>query len=265
MTEKFSFKDAKKGDFNGQMEFRKRSIDSRRTLIVPGDKEATLTFCVQQIIDICTLAINTRGLCTLALSGGSTPQALFALLPAYKHLVDWTKVHLFWSDERSVPPEDPDSNYGMAMRSGLNKLPIPEAHIHRMIAEKDIEENARLYEKTVDTVLQGKPFDLIMLGLGEDGHIASLFPNTDGLHIKDRKILAQFVPQKNTWRMSMSFPCLENSHHTVIYVLGSSKASILQAILFKGYECPAQHVGTPAHPVLWIADSSAVKAPNHQE
>ncbi len=236
-------------------------IDKRRMLLNPGDKQTTLAFCAHQFIEICNAALEKKGFCTVALSGGSTPQALFALLssPPYNTQTDWGNIHLFWSDERAVPPESPESNYGAAMRSGLSTLPIPKEHIHRMIAEHDIEKNALVYEKTIHKILRGHPFDLITLGLGEDGHIASLFPNTPALAIEDRDIVAQFVPQKNTWRMTMTYSCLHNTHHLIIYVLGDSKASILHQVLFEPSNYPATRLGSHTCPATWIADDAAAK------
>ena len=186
--------------------------DERRDLIVPGDQDKTLSFCVEHFIAICSRAIQDHGQFFVALSGGSTPKALFERLcrPPYASQINWQKVHLFWSDERSVPPDDKESNYHMAMEAGLKNMPIPPSHIHRMHAEKEIEQHAKAYEETILHVLGDSPFDLIMLGLGEDGHTASLFPNTEGLNNQDSLIIANYVPQKSTWRMSMTF----SSYHT---------------------------------------------------
>jgi 6-phosphogluconolactonase len=235
-------------------------IDSKRTLIVPGDYTITLAYCADHFVKAAMRAIQQHGAFFVALSGGSTPKALFERISSspYKEQIDWSKVHLFWSDERSVPPSDPDSNYGMAMHAGLEKMPIPKTQIHRMCAEIDIEKNALAYEETIKKVLQGAPFDLIMLGVGEDGHTASLFPDTEGLKETKRLIIANHVPQKKTWRMTMTFPCLNNAHLTLFYVLGASKKEILSKILPPGDKYPSQHVGTPNHPALFIADDAAM-------
>jgi 6-phosphogluconolactonase len=233
--------------------------DERRDLIVPGDENQTLTFCVEHFIATCKRAIEEHGQFFVALSGGSTPKALFERLcqPASASQVDWQKVHLFWSDERSVPPDNKESNYHMAMEAGLKNMHIPPSHIHRMHAEKDIVQNAQAYEKTILQTLQDKPFDLIMLGLGEDGHTASLFPDTEGLNIPNRLVIANYIPQKSTWRMSMTFACIHQATHIVFYVLGPSKKQILAEVLTDTSTYPAAQVGTPAHKALWIADQSA--------
>ncbi len=242
-----------------------RNWDPQRDLIVPGDNQTTLVFCVEHFIAAAQQGIRDHGAFYVALSGGSTPKAIFSLLtqPPYAALVEWSKVHLFWSDERSAPPEDPDSNYHMAMQSGLDRMPIPKEQIHRMQAEANIEQNALAYEKTLRKTLQGRPFDLMMLGMGEDGHTASLFPNTQGLAVKDRLVIANHIPQKNTWRMTLTFPCINHSTHIAIYVLGASKKTTLAEVLGSSDNpdrYPVLQVGTPAHRALWIADQAAAEA-----
>ncbi len=236
-----------------------RAWDDRHELIVPGDYSVTLGFCIEHLIALYRQAIQEHGNFFVALSGGSTPKALFERLsqPPYQSQIDWSKVHLFWSDERSVPPDDPESNYSMAMQAGLKKMPIPPSQIHRMQAEQEIEKNALAYEETIRRVLKDQPFDLIMLGLGEDGHTASLFPHTEGLTIQDRLVIANYIPQKNTWRMTLTFTCINQAAHIAIYVLGASKKYILADVLKTSTPYPIREVGTPAHKALWIADEAA--------
>lgn len=234
-------------------------IDSRRELIVPGNYNVTLAFCVDHFIKTAKKAIDDHDAFFVALSGGSTPKAIFERLTSssFADKIDWTKVHLFWSDERSVPHNDPESNYHMAMQAGFEKMPIPKQQIHRMVAETDIEKNAQLYEKIIYKVLQNKPFDMIMLGMGEDGHTASLFPNTEGLKETKRLVVANHILQKGTWRMSMTFPCINSASCIVFYVLGASKKEMLARVLGQNNEFPSQHVGTEKNPALWIADDAA--------
>ncbi len=232
--------------------------DDKRDLIIPGNHDMTIAFCVEHFLTLAKAAIENHGAFYVALSGGSTPKAIFERLSISSYdMIDWKKVYLFWSDERSVPPDSPESNYHMAMEAGLKKLPIK--HIYRMVAEENIEESAKAYEKTIHDTLKGKPFDLIMLGLGEDGHTASLFPNTEGLKAVDREIIANFVPQKATWRMTMTFTCINRATHTVFYVLGAGKKQMLAEVLKKNAPLiyPAQHVGTKINRALWIADEAA--------
>lgn len=238
-----------------------RPWDERRDIIVPGDYSLTLIYCVEHFIAVSKRAIKDHGAFFVALSGGSTPKAIFERLssPPYDQMIEWNKVFLFWSDERAVPPEHPDSNYHMAMNAGLKKMLIPPEHVHRMRAEENIEENAILYEKTIQATLKGRPFDLVMLGMGEDGHTASLFPNTEGLHVKNRLVIANSIPQKQTWRMTFTFDCINQAENIAIYVLGAAKKKMFAEVLLSKNQYPVQHVGTPAHRALWIADQDAAE------
>jgi len=240
------------------------SWDERRDLAIPGDYQETLRFCVEHFIDICQKSIQKHGAFFVALSGGSTPNAIFEELssPQHQSRIDWSKVHLFWSDERAYPPDHPDNNYAMAMKAGLKKMPIPPKQIHRMQAEEKIEENAALYEQTIHKVLHGHPFDLIMLGMGEDGHTASLFPHTAGLNVSERLVIANFIPQKKCWRMTMTYDCINAATHIAIYVLGAAKKEMLKEVLLSPDQferLPSQRIGTKEHKALWIADAAAAE------
>lgn len=238
------------------------SWDERRSLAIPGSEKETLTFCVEHIILAYKEAVKKTGSFTVALSGGSTPKAIFFLLttPPYVSQIDWAKVHLFWSDERSVSPDDPESNYRMAMEAGFKSVGIPLLQIHRMKAEGNIQEEAKLYDELLQNKLKNKGFDYLMLGMGEDGHTASLFPNTKALEVRDRLVVANHVPQKDTWRMTLTFPCINASKNIVIYILGSKKQKLLQEIYSHKEPCyPVEQVGTEIHQALWIADKDAAE------
>jgi 6-phosphogluconolactonase len=239
-----------------------KHFDEKRDIIIPGDREEPLHFCVQQFLEIGREAIASRGLFAVALSGGQTPNAIFRKLshPLYRKAVDWTKVLCFWSDERSVPPDHPESNYGMAMEAGLTALPLLNQHIFRMVAEKDIEEEALKYEQLIRNWVPSGRFDLMMLGVGEDGHTASLFPKTHALHAKNRLVVANHVPQKQTWRMSLTYECIHLSRCICIYALGKNKAPIVAQTLAGPYDpdnWPVQRVGTPHCKAFWILDNEA--------
>jgi 6-phosphogluconolactonase len=147
----------------------------------------------------------------------------------------------------------------MAMTSGLKDLPIPPDQIIRMRAEKDQEKNARDYEEKILRILDKHLFDLVMLGLGEDGHTASLFPHSHLLQIHDRLVLAEHLPEKKGWRMTLTAKCINESHESVIYALGPSKASIVHAVLNAPIESnyPASRIGTPQHKALFVLDNDA--------
>lgn len=233
--------------------------NEKTKIVVPGSAEETLNFCAQHFINAYQKAVQEKGSFKVALSGGSTPKALFSLLTKqpYSLEIDWSKVHLFWSDERSVGPENPESNYHMAMESGFSIVNIPPSQIHRMTAEDSIEKNALDYENLLRKEVH-LGFDYLMLGMGEDGHTASLFPGTDGLHAIDRWVIANYIPQKNTWRMTLTFPCINKSKNIVIYVLGKNKQEkIIEIFSSKEAKFPVQNVGSQNHPVLWIMDNEA--------
>lgn len=235
-----------------------RPFDKRRQIAVPGSKDETLDFCVQHWVACAQDAIEQRGKFFVALSGGSTPKAIFERLPQQK--LDWSKVWVFWSDERSVPPEDPDSNYRMAMDAGLAKLPIPPKQIFRMEAEEDTESHAEAYAHILREKLPDGRFDLIMLGMGDDGHTASLFPQTGGLQRADSPVIANWVTQKDTWRMTFTFGLIDQARCTAIYVLGAGKADMLHQVLEGEYNMdllPSQRLGTEETPALWIVDQDA--------
>lgn len=244
------------------MDYKFSKWDERRQIAIGGNYAHTVALAVKHFIDVAKDSISSHGSFFVALSGGSTPKAMFEKLSQepYKSQIDWSKVYLFWSDERSVSPDDPESNYKMAMDAGFSSIGIPSENIHRMVAEKEIEKNAALYESTIKQVLKDRPFDLIMLGMGDDGHTASLFPHTNALHITDKLIAANHVPQKNTWRMTMTFELINSARNTVIYVLGASKKQMVHRIFFEKEqfdELPIQKVGTKQHPALWIIDEAA--------
>lgn len=238
-----------------------RSIDERRDLIVPGDTVATTTFSLHHFTDLANESVKDHGFFAVALSGGSTPKTLYERLSShpYDAMIPWEKLYLFWSDERSVPPDHPDSNYRMAMEAGFKNMPIPKNQIHRMEAEKDIQKNAEMYEKTIKDALQGRPFDLIMLGMGDDGHTASLFPNTEALKVTDKLVVANHVPQHNTWRMTMTFTCINQALNIALYTIGASKKFMLSKVLLSSEDLPARKIGTKEHKALWIADEAAAQ------
>ncbi len=238
------------------------SWDERRDLLVPGDQNSTLDLCIRHFIATCKAAIEDHGNFYVALAGGSTPKAVYEHITStpYADQIQWDKVWLFWGDERSVAPESSESNYKMAMEAGFEKMPIPKSQILRMKAETEIQENSLLYESQIRDALRERPFDLVILGMGEDGHTASLFPQTEALRAEGRLAVANFVPQKNTWRMTLTFEAINSALNIAIYVLGASKKQTLFEI-FKSEEnverYPIQKIGTREHKALWIVDDAA--------
>ncbi len=239
-----------------------QSFDKRRDIIISGNAEETILFCTKQFIQIGREAIEKNGFFSVALSGGHTPLAMFKELSqiSYIQALDWSKVLCFWSDERSVPPTHPENNYFNAMQAGLSTLPLLPENIFRMPAENNIEEHAQAYEHLIRQKVPSLQFDLIMLGMGEDGHTASLFPRTHGLHTKDHLIIANYIPQKHTWRMSFTYECIHMAKTICIYVMGANKASTVAKVLLDPYDpdnLPIQKIGTPSHKAIWILDTAA--------
>jgi 6-phosphogluconolactonase len=230
------------------------AFDQRRELQIEKSTEEAIGFAVEHFVHSAKQAIQQRGFFAVALSGGSTPKAIYAELAKVKDL-DWSNVFLFWSDERAVPPDHKESNYHMAMES-FQKVPIPLHQIFRMQAEKDLLQQAKDYEAVIRHHLGKQLFDLVMLGVGEDGHTASLFPNTHALQVEDRLVVGNDVPQLNTKRMTLTFPCINQSKKIVIYALGKNKqeivAKVLEAPIISAY--PSSRIGTAERPALWVLD-----------
>lgn len=241
-----------------------KSFDERRDIIILDNTEEMILFSVRQFIEIGRAAMRDHGFFAVALSGGQTPHAMFKEMsqPSYQHALDWSKVWCFWSDERSVPVLHPENNYSNAMQAGLVDLPLLPENIFRMQAEENIEAHACAYELLIREKVPSLQFDLMMLGMGEDGHTASLFPCTYGLHVKDCLVIANYVPQKNTWRMTLTYECINRAKTICMYVMGAKKASVVAKVLLGPYDpdhLPAQNVGTPSHPALWVLDKEAGK------
>jgi 6-phosphogluconolactonase len=203
----------------------------------------------------------------VALSGGSTPQNLYRHLASetYRKQVDWAKVHLFWGDERCVPPDDPESNYGMARRELLLRVPIPGANVHRMEAERaDLGRAAQEYEELLRAEVErdehGFPrFDLIFLGLGTDGHTASLFPGARGIRTTSRWVSTPLVPKLGKRRMTLTLPVLNAARRVLFLVVGAEKAAILRTVLEENVDppLPAQLVRPRDGQKLLLVDRAA--------
>ncbi len=206
---------------------------------------ATAAFFQQVVVQ----AVESRGVARLAISGGSTPKAVFALLadPTEPFLttIPWTRLQLFWVDERCVGPDDPDSNYGMTRKAMLDEVPLPPENVHRMEGELDPEEGASRYEAMLRNAfkLEGAEtptFDLILLGLGDDGHTASLFPHTDALNEMSRLVVANHVPQKDTWRLTLTWPVITQGREVAFLIEGGAKAAMVKTVFTGPYQ-PEEH------------------------
>jgi 6-phosphogluconolactonase len=214
-------------------------------------------------------AVEAKGTCTVALSGGSTPKGLYGLLandPTWRGQVAWDNIYVFWGDERHVPPDHPDSNYRMAHEALLSKVPIPPAHVHRIKSEHpDARQAADDYEQTLRAFFhlatgQFPRFDLIFLGLGPEGHTASLFPGTKALHDTGRLVVSTWVGKFFTDRITLTPAVLNNAAGVIFLVSGEDKALALKAVL-EGPDEPAQlpaQLIRPTHGrLLWLVDRAA--------
>jgi 6-phosphogluconolactonase len=196
---------------------------------------------------------------TIALSGGSTPKVLYQLLAnEFQTQVPWASTRFFWSDERHVPPDHPDSNYRMAHETLLSRVPVRESNVHRVLGENpSAQEAADEYEKVIVPRL-----DLILLGLGTDGHTASIFPGSDVLHETKRLVAAPWVEKLNTYRITMTLPLLNNGASIVFLVSGAEKAQIVKEVLEGPKKYPAQFVQPTNGELIWMLDREAAAGLN---
>ena len=206
-------------------------------------------------------AISVRGRFTLALAGGSTPRAAYDRLATHHRRLDWHHTHVFWGDERCVPPDDPRSNYRMAKEALLDRVPIPKAQIHRIRGEAEPAQAAAEYQRELGGVGAEAPaLDLVLLGLGEDGHTASLFPGQPAVRETTHWALAVPDPEGKLWRVTLTPPVLNAARHVTFLVSGASKAARLRQVIegpFTPALLPAQAV-RPAHGQLtWMVDAAA--------
>jgi 6-phosphogluconolactonase len=208
-------------------------------------------------------AVRTNGRFTVALSGGSTPKTLYSLL-ATKPGIPWDKIYFFWGDERHVPPDQPESNYRMANEALLSSVPIPAGNIFRVHAEeKDAAASALQYEQTLKDFFHLSPgevprFDLIYLGVGPDGHTASLFPGTSALNETQRLVVANWVPKFNTYRITFTFPVLNAGACVMFLMCGADKAATLHEVLENtAANLPSQKVNPVPGKLIWMMDEAA--------
>lgn len=222
----------------------------------------------QLILESSVTAIEKRGRFSIALSGGETPKKLFALLtdPYFRERLSWDKWHVFWGDERCVPSDSDDSNFKAARDALLSRVPIPASHIHRMAGEvTPAMEAARAYEREIHLFFQKEPlprFDVMLLGVGDDGHTASLFPGTSALDENERWVTAVQVDRlKIPARITMTFPVLNVARRILILCSGDNKAAVVRDVFHPEapLRYPIQRVKSlPDGEVVWLLDKAAV-------
>ena len=238
-----------------------------RTLTTPQDLFEAAAEVVVQAADE---GVAKSGRFTIALSGGSTPKSLYNLLATNARAsLPWDRMFFFWGDERHVPPTDPESNYRMANEAMLSKIPVAAENVFRVASENpDADAAAAAYEETLRKFFALSPgefphFDLILLGMGPDGHTASLFPGTAALQEKSRLVMANWVEKFKTNRITLTLPTLNAARRVAFLVSGTGKEEALRAVL-KGDASGEQHPAKLVHPkdgkLIWLLDRAAASA-----
>jgi 6-phosphogluconolactonase len=242
------------------------------------DAERLAHAAAEHFVALAGEAISRQGRFAVALAGGSTPKSAYALLAIgeFAGRVDWSRVHVFWGDERRVPPDHPDSNYRMAREALLDHVPLPAENVHRMRGELEPSQAADEYEAALraffspsseDQEAKGERhiarFDLFLLGMGDDGHTASLFPGTAAIREQTRWVMAHFVEKLDTWRITLT-PAVINAAANVTFVVsGSGKAERLRQVLTGPYQpdlLPAQIVNPDDGRLRWLVDRAAASS-----
>jgi len=237
-------------------------------IVVCADRDALNLEAANRFVELAEAAIAERGRFMIALSGGSTPKALFELLASdvWKDRVDWGRVHLFWGDERGVPKDHPESNFGMTHRALIAHVDIPEENVHRVKTESGTpDEVAAAYADELRAAFGleagGVPrFDLIHLGLGDDGHTASMFPGTTAMHEQVKLVVAVWVEKFQQHRITTTPVLINNAAEVQFLVAGSSKVDVLPQVISGAYEpdrLPSQTVRPSSGELRWLVDRDA--------
>jgi len=224
----------------------------------------------EEVLRAAKEAVEQRGRFAIALPGGSTPKSLFNLLATNARTVmPWDRTFFFWGDERHVPPTDPDSNYRMAEEIMLSKIPVAAGNVFRIPAENpDAAAAAEAYEQTLRKFFQLEAgrvpvFDLILLGMGPDGHTASLFPGSAGLHEKTRLVIANWVDKLKTSRLTLTLPVLNAARYVAFLVSGTDKAAMLKTVLEENApaeQYPSKLIRPSDGKLIWLVDRAAASA-----
>ncbi len=231
-----------------------------------SDNDALNTATAERIVAAAGRAVAERGAFHLVLSGGETPKPLYELLatPEWAYRLDWRNVHVYWSDERCVPVDDPRSNAGMTRRALLDHVPVPTAQVHPLYLGGSPRQAAMDYEALLRRSASGglPRFDFVLLGLGVDGHTASLFPGTAAVAERQRLVCELYLPEQGMHRLTMTLPLLNQARHIVFLVAGAGKASMLQQVLSDvvdsaGQIPPARLVRPVGGELEWLVDAAA--------
>ncbi len=216
----------------------------------------------QFILQEARVALAERGEFRIALSGGNTPRPVYEELARIARELPWERVFITFSDERCVPPEDAQSNFRMARESLFLPAAVPESSITRLKGELAPQVAAQEYEEQLDVLAAQKGemiyrHDLILLGMGDDGHTASLFPGTEAVEEKVRRVVANFVPKLNTWRLTFTFPLISHARRVCFLVNGAKHRDLIERVLQGDAQYPAARVEAPSGAVTWIIGDAA--------
>ncbi len=234
-----------------------------RFTVLP-DPPSVAVATADRFIEVVSAAIEDRGVARVALSGGGTPKQVYPLLlePRRRDAIDWSRVEFFWGDERAVPPDHPESNFGVAYGMLLSQLrTVRPDRVHRMPAEaQDLDAAALSHESELRLAFGSRgdappAFDLIWLGMGPDGHTASLFPGSTALDERERWVVANWAPGPEAWRMTLTFPVLNAARKVIFVVTGADKADAVRSIRAGDTDPPAARVS--GADVQWILDVAA--------
>jgi 6-phosphogluconolactonase len=233
------------------------------TLYIYETPADVATALADLIVEYGASAIEASGQFVVSLAGGTTPKAAYALLakPPYRDAIDWSAVDIFFGDERCVPPDNEQSNYKMAFDTFIGPLKIPETHVHRMRGEDDPQRAAFDYRAVLFDVLGEAPqFDLVMLGLGPDGHTASLFPGQDPLTEDEQRVRAVYSTSQSQWRITLTPSVLNGTKAVCFALVGAEKAATLTAVREGPYDptkYPSQIIAPPDGQLIWLCDKPA--------
>jgi 6-phosphogluconolactonase len=246
----------------------KADMTSKGTILVSRSSEQAYTDAAEFILNAAKQAISERGFFSIALSGGSTPKRLYEMLssPAWRDRIPWNNIEFFWGDERYVLPSDASSNFRMTNEAMLSKVPVAPDKVHRVATEVEPPEAAAdAYEDEIRRVVPTRSssvpeFDLILLGLGTNGHTASLFPNQPALHEQSKLVIAEFIEEVKMTRISMTFPLLNAAKHVLFLSFGHDKAAVLKDVITGKHDperLPAQLVQPSPGSLTWLIDPPA--------
>ncbi len=224
-----------------------------------ADTPSLIEAAAEQFVSVARSAIAKRGVFYVALAGGSTPKGLYQKLATspYVEQIDWTRVHLFFGDERCVLPTHDESNFKMAREAMIDHVPIPQTNVHRMPTEEGVApEVAIRYCWKMKEILQEQPLDLVLLGLGPDGHIASLFPDTAALEATTMTT-SLYVDKFESWRVTLTYPTINAARQVIVFIAGEAKADIVRDITTEAVHGLPVQLLAPQGEYYWFMDQAA--------